>query len=81
MTTIRGCWERKARHSASSGKVTVAFSIQPSGRVSRACAARNGTGSTSAEQCVLTGIQRMSFAPGPVGGSVSYEYAFVFGSS
>lgn len=75
---IRSCWARAVhRNSSLSGKVTVAFSIQPSGKVRGVRALRNGTGSATVARCVRRGLAKMMFTPGPVGGAVSYEYAFV----
>ena len=76
---FRACYERELRNNQTlSGKVTVRFTIVPTGTVSSASASQNTSGSASLGSCVVGVIRRLRWNPGPEGGSVTFSYPFVF---
>ena len=76
---FQACYERSLRNNPTlRGKVTVQFSIQPTGTVSGARATENTTGDAGMASCVVGVVRRLRWNPGPEGGSVSYRYPFVF---
>lgn len=78
-SAFRRCYENELRNNPSlSGKVTVQFTIEQRGNVSRATAVENTTGSAGLASCVVGVIRRLRWREGPEGGSVDYRYPFVF---
>lgn len=76
---IRRCYENELINQPTlSGRVTVEFTIEVSGRVTNAQTPINDTGSQALGECVRDVVGSMEFNPGPVGGSVRYRYPFVF---
>lgn len=76
---IRACYERELRRNPSlAGKVTVQFTIEQSGSVTRANATENTTNDAAVAACVVGTVARFRFNPGPEGGSVVFSYPFVF---
>ncbi len=76
---IKRCYESELRNNPGlKGKVVVQFVIQVSGTVTNVRATTNTTGSASVAGCVTGIIRRLRFRPGPEGGSVTFEYPFVF---
>ena len=79
LRAIQTCYEKELRKNPSlKGKVTVQFTIQERGNVTGAKATQNTTGSPAVADCVVGKIRGFRFNPGPVGGSVSFSYPFVF---
>ncbi len=76
---IKRCYESELRNNPGlKGKVVVQFVIQVSGSVTNVKATQNTTGSASVANCVTGIVRRLRFRPGPEGGSVTFEYPFVF---
>ncbi len=79
LPTFRACYERESRHDPNlSGKVTVAFVIQPDGYVRDAETIENSTGSAAVAACVSSGLRQIRFARGTPRGRVSCVYPFLF---
>jgi TonB family protein len=76
---IKACYERELRKNPTlQGKVTVQFTIEQSGTVSKANAQENTTKDAAVAACVVDAVKRFRFTPGPEGGSVTFAYPFVF---
>jgi TonB family protein len=79
LRAIQICYEQQLRRNpALQGKVTVEFTIEQSGTVSKANATANTTNDPAVAACVVDAVKRFRFNPGPEGGSVTYSYPFVF---
>lgn len=79
ISAIRACYEQQLRRNpALEGKVTVEFTIQPTGGISGAHATENTTNDPAVASCVVSTVSRFRFTPGPEGGSVVFSYPFVF---
>lgn len=79
LSAIKICYETQLRKNPSlQGKVTVEFTIEQSGTVSKASAAGNTTNDAAVASCVVNTIKSFRFNPGPKGGSVTFSYPFVF---
>lgn len=79
LRAIQICYEQQLRRNPGlQGKVTVEFTIEQSGTVSKANATGNTTNDPAVAQCVVETVKRFRFNPGPQGGSVTYSYPFVF---
>jgi TonB family protein len=79
LRAIQICYEQELRRNpALQGKVTVEFTIEQSGTVSKATATANTTNDAAVASCVVDTVKRFRFTPGPEGGSVTYSYPFVF---
>jgi len=79
LRAIQICYEQQLRRNPGlQGKVTVEFTIEQSGTVSKAVATSNTTNDPAVASCVVDTVKRFRFNPGPEGGSVSYSYPFVF---
>jgi len=79
LKAIQICYEQQLRRNPSlQGKVTVEFTIEMSGTVSKANATANTTNDAAVASCVVDAVKRFRFNPGPEGGSVTYSYPFVF---
>ncbi len=78
---IQRCYEKELMSKPGlSGKITFAWSITPTGRVSGARQRTSTMGSSKVSNCILKVIRRMKF-PKPKGGSVTIVYPFIFRSS
>lgn len=76
---IRDCYENELPIDPGlAGKVIMEFQIEESGRVSRAEALENTTGSETVAACIGDELLLLRFDPGPEGGSVVFKYPFVF---
>lgn len=76
---IRGCYERDLPTNPKLfGKVTMEFRIEETGRVSRAEALENTTGSETLAGCIANALTSLRFDPAPQGGAVTFKYPFVF---
>ncbi|MBN2718378.1 MAG: AgmX/PglI C-terminal domain-containing protein [Deltaproteobacteria bacterium] len=74
---IKGCYERALKRDPSlSGKITVRFTISGSGKVTTARPTLNQLNSEVA-QCITDAFLRFRFPP-PEGGTVTFEYPFLF---
>ncbi len=76
---IRFCYESElSKNPALAGKVTVAWTISPSGSVDTAQIAESGLGNASVEACIVQRVKRWSF-PEPTGGQeVAITFPWVF---
>ncbi len=82
ISAIKICYETQLRKNpALAGKVTVQFTIEQSGTISKANATENTTNDPAVAACVVDAVKRFRFNPGPEGGSVTYSYPFVFAPS
>jgi hypothetical protein len=78
-SAFRRCYETELRNNPTlAGKVSVQFTIEERGNVSAASATENTTGSAGLASCVVGVIRRLRWAQGPEGGSVTFNYPFVF---
>lgn len=77
---IQHCYEAELRRNPTlAGKVVVEFTIQTTGSVTNVKATQNTTGDANVAECVVATIQRFRFNdPAPEGGSVTFQYPFVF---
>jgi len=79
MRGIQICYEQQLRRNPGlQGKVTVQFTIEQSGSVSKATASENSTNDPAVAACVIDTVKRFRFNPGPEGGSVTFSYPIVF---
>ena len=76
---IRFCYESElSKNPALAGKVTVAWTISPSGSVDTAQIAESGLCNASVEACIVQRVKRWSF-PEPTGGQeVAITFPWVF---
>jgi TonB family protein len=82
ISAIKICYEQQLRRNPGlQGKVTVQFTIEQSGTISKANATENTTNDPAVASCVVDAVKRFRFNPGPEGGSVTYSYPFVFAPS
>jgi TonB family protein len=82
LKAIQICYEKElSRNPGLAGKVTVEFTIEQTGQISKATATANTTNDPAVANCVVATIKRFRFNPGPTGGSVTYSYPFVFAPS
>jgi TonB family protein len=82
IAAIKICYEQQLRRNPGlQGKVTVQFTIEQSGTISKANATENTTNDPAVASCVVDAVKRFRFNPGPEGGSVTYSYPFVFAPS
>jgi TonB family protein len=82
IAAIKICYEQQLRRNPGlQGKVTVQFTIEQSGTISKASATENTTNDPAVASCVVDAVKRFRFNPGPEGGSVTYSYPFVFAPS
>jgi TonB family protein len=82
ISAIKICYEQQLRRNPGlQGKVTVQFTIEQSGTISKANATENTTNDPAVATCVVDAVKRFRFNPGPEGGSVTYSYPFVFAPS
>lgn len=78
-SAFRRCYETALKSNPSmSGKVVVRFTIMERGNVSSAKATTNSTGDSGLGSCVVGVVKRLRWRQGPDGGSVTFEYPFVF---
>lgn len=76
---ITRCYESQLRNNPTlAGRVRVSMTIQESGSVTNVRAVENTTGSEDVASCVVRVVQGFRFNPGPVDGSVTYAFPFVF---
>ena len=74
---IKGCYERALKRDPSlSGKITIRFTISGSGKVTTARPTLNQLNSEVAS-CITGAFLRFRFPP-PEGGTVTFEYPFLF---
>ena len=74
---IKGCYEQALKRDPTlAGKVTIRFTISGSGKVTNARAVRNELGA-QVGSCMERAFRRFRFPP-PDGGTVTFEYPFLF---
>ena len=79
---IISCYEKGLRANPDlSGKVKVAFLIQPTGGVLGARVDDSSLNNSSVEECILNEITNWHFPPAKGGGSTKVVYPFVFSST
>jgi len=82
MGAIISCYEKGLRANPDlSGKVKVAFLIQPTGGVLGARVDDSSLNNSSVEECILNKIKNWQFPPAKGGGSTKVVYPFVFSST
>ncbi len=75
---LRACYEQGLKKNPElQGKVTVAFTIAPSGRVAVSKMAESSLHDAQVEQCIVQAFATMVF-PKPTGGDVKVSYPVVF---
>ncbi|MCA9582961.1 MAG: TonB family protein, partial [Myxococcales bacterium] len=79
MSALKRCYETSLKSNPTlAGKVVVEFTIEERGNVSKARAADNSTGDAGFAGCIVDTIKRLRWKKGPDGGSVTFQYPFVF---
>lgn len=75
---IKNCYEKRLKvNNKLKGKVKIRFTIEQSGRVSKASVTANTTGDSIVGSCIVSQIKRWRF-PKPDGGSVTVSFPFLF---
>jgi hypothetical protein len=78
IAAMKGCYERALRRNPDlQGKITVRFTIGPTGAVVDAAVESNEMGDPGAAECVVGRLRGFRF-PKPAGGSVTVIYPFIF---
>ena len=78
-SAIQACYERELRSQPTlAGRVAVQMTIEVSGAVDGVHVTDNSTGNPNVGDCVVRVIQGFAFDPGPIGGSITYTFPFVF---
>lgn len=80
INAIKRCYEKMLRRNRSlNGRITLKFTIAPSGRVSSATATNemNGEGGDEVAKCIEEVVRTFRFDP-PQGGEVTFVYPFLF---
>ena len=76
---VQNCYERELRVNPTlQGRVSVHFTILPTGNVTSARAQSNSTGSPAVASCVVNTVRRLRFNPAPVGGNAMFTCPFDF---
>ena len=76
---IKACYERRLRlNSTLEGKVTVEFTIEQAGTISKTNVSENTSNDAELASCVVNQLKGFRFTPGPEGGSVTFSFPFVF---
>ena len=76
---IKFCYESAlATHPQLGGKITVAWTIDPSGAVSEANVAESGIDNANVEACVLQRVRRWRFPEPAGGGVVAVTFPWIF---
>jgi TonB family protein len=79
LRAIQMCYEQQLRRNPTlAGKVSIEFTIQTRGNVTDVHVKENTTGDSAVGTCVANTVSSFRFNPGPQGGSVTYQYPFVF---
>jgi|GEM_PF-1288528 len=79
LSSIRRCYEAELQKQPGlRGKLVVAWTIGPLGRVTAASASQNTVGSVDVERCVVRVVRAMEFVPPKNGRDVVVHYPFVF---
>ncbi len=75
---VRGCYsEGLVRDQNLQGRVSIAFTIGPTGVVSRSAVAESSLGDAKVESCIAKAVRRWRFSTGTTGGSAMVTYPFV----
>lgn len=78
---IRDCYQRELQRNPDlSGRVVVAFMIDPAGNVARSSVAESDIGDDNVEECLVNRIRRWRFPAPSTPGNVRVNYPFVFTS-
>ncbi len=82
MGAIKACYQKGLQSNPDlSGKVKVAFLIQPTGGVLGARVDDSSLNNSSVEECILNNVKTWHFPPAKGGGSTKVVYPFVFSST
>jgi hypothetical protein len=78
-SAFQRCYETSLRNNPTlNGKVTVEFTIQPTGGVTGARSIENTSGDAPLASCIVGVVGRLRWPTGPEDGSVTFSYPFVF---
>lgn len=78
LAAIKGCYERSLnRNPDLQGKITIRFTIGPTGAIVDISAESNTMGDDGVAQCIISRMRGWRF-PKPEGGSVTVSYPFIF---
>jgi len=78
---VRFCYEQGLQQNPSiEGRVTIAWTIDPNGRVQSSNVAGSSLGNGEVESCIANAVRRWSF-PAPEGGPVGVNYPFMLQSN
>jgi len=79
---FRACYERQLQRQPNlGGRLSIAFTIGASGRVTSARVQSSTVGNGSVEACLVRQVQRMRFPAPAGGGSVRVTYPFIFNTN
>jgi TonB family protein len=82
MGAIKACYQKGLQSNPDlTGKVKVAFLIQPSGAVLGARVDDSSMNNSSVEECILNNVKAWHFPPAKGGGSTKVTYPFQFSST
>lgn len=82
MGAIKACYQKGLQANPElSGKVKVAFLIQPDGKVLGARVDDSSMNNSSVEECILNNVKAWHFPPAKGGGSTKVTYPFQFSST
>lgn len=74
---IKSCYEKELwRNPNLKGRITLRFTIGPSGRITAISAAQNTTGDDAIASCIIGKVENWKFDP-PEGGAVTFTYPFI----
>ncbi len=78
---VRFCYEQGLQQNPSiEGRVTISWTIDPTGRVQHSAVAGSSLGNGEVESCIANAVRRWSF-PQPEGGPVGVNYPFMLQSN
>lgn len=82
MGAIKACYQKGLQSNPDlSGKVKVAFLIQPTGQVFGAKIDDSSINNSAVEECIMNNVKAWHFPPAKGGGSTKVMYPFIFSST
>ena len=79
LAAVRACYERALRSDPTlAGRVTIEFTVEPTGAVSSAALQDDTVASPEVAACITQTVRRFRFHPGPEGGAATFRAPFEF---
>lgn len=79
LVAIQACYEDALTQDPTlAGRVLVRFTIERDGSVSDLSVPEDSLNAPAVNACVMAHLRQLRFTPGPIGGSVTFAYPFVF---